>query len=109
MNKQTLISGISLGLILMLSTMTFTVSETETAILLEFKKIVGTDYTPGLHFKLPYRQVKRFDKRVLTLEFIFNDSPTTEKVVQVVHHGLSPRMLVASFMSRDTKRETASE
>ncbi len=68
MNKQTLISGISLGLILMLSTMTFTVSETETAILLEFKKIVGTDYTPGLHFKLPYRQVKRFDKRVLTLE-----------------------------------------
>jgi len=37
------------------------------------------------------------------------DMPITEKVVQVVHHGLSPRMLVASFMSRDTKRETAGE
>lgn len=37
------------------------------------------------------------------------EMPITEKVVQVVHHGLSPRMLVASFMSRDTKRETASD
>jgi len=37
------------------------------------------------------------------------EMPITEKVVQVVHHGLSPRILVASFMSRDTKRETASE
>lgn len=39
----------------------------------------------------------------------FVDMPITEKVVQVVHHGLSPKLLVASFMSRDTKRETAGE
>ena len=43
-------------------------SETEKVILLEFKKIVGTDYSPGLHIKLPYRQVKKFDDRILTLE-----------------------------------------
>lgn len=46
----------------------FSVSETEKAILLEFKKIVRSDFEPGLHFKLPYQQVKKFDDRILTLE-----------------------------------------
>jgi membrane protease subunit HflC len=56
-----------LGLILLVVS-TFSVSETETVILLEFKRIVGSDFEPGLHFKLPYRQVKKFDDRILTLE-----------------------------------------
>ena len=34
------------------------------------------------------------------------DMPITEQVVQVVHHGRSPKTLAAAFMSRDTKRET---
>ena len=68
MRKNNWISGLGLALISLLFTMTFTVSETEKAIVLEFKKIVGNDYAPGLHFKLPYRQVKRFDDRILTLE-----------------------------------------
>lgn len=33
------------------------------------------------------------------------DMPITEKVVQVLYDGLSPRRLVASFMNRDTKSE----
>jgi membrane protease subunit HflC len=68
MSRHTLITGLGLLAILLVFTMTFTVSETEKAILLEFKKIVGTDYAPGLHFKLPYRQVKKFDDRILSLE-----------------------------------------
>lgn len=68
MSKNNLISGLGLALLFLVFTMTFTVSETEKAILLEFKKIVGNDYAPGLHFKLPYRQVKKFDDRILTLE-----------------------------------------
>ena len=68
MSKNNLISGLGLALFFLAFTMTFTVSETEKAILLEFKKIVGNDYAPGLHFKLPYRQVKKFDDRILTLE-----------------------------------------
>ena len=68
MSKNNLISGLGLALFFLAFTMTFTVSETEKAILLEFKKIVGNDYVPGLHFKLPYRQVKKFDDRILTLE-----------------------------------------
>jgi membrane protease subunit HflC len=68
MNKSILIiSGAVLALIIA-SMAVFTVSETEEAILLEFKKIVRTDFEPGLHFKLPYRQVKKFDSRLLTLE-----------------------------------------
>ena len=46
----------------------FTVGETEEAILLEFKRIVRADFEPGLHAKLPYQQVKKFDDRILTLE-----------------------------------------
>jgi membrane protease subunit HflC len=68
MSKKNFISGLGLALLFLVFTMTFTVSETEKAILLEFKKIVGNDYAPGLHFKLPYRQVKKFDDRILTLE-----------------------------------------
>lgn len=68
MNRQTLLSGLGFLVLLFLLTSTFTVSETEKVIVLEFKKIVGTDYGPGLHFKLPYRQVKKFDRRILSLE-----------------------------------------
>lgn len=68
MNRQTLLTGLGSLVLLILLTSTFTVSETEKVIVLEFKKIVGTDYGPGLHFKLPYRQVKKFDRRILSLE-----------------------------------------
>lgn len=68
MNRQSLVGGLIALLLLLLMTSTFTVSETENVIVLEFKKIVGTDYSPGLHFKLPYRQVKKFDDRILSLE-----------------------------------------
>ena len=33
------------------------------------------------------------------------DMPITEQVVQVVHHGLDPRHMLRSFMSRATKAE----
>ena len=68
MSKNNLFSALGLALFFLAFTMTFTVSETEKAILLEFKKIVGNDFAPGLRFKLPYRQVKKFDDRILTLE-----------------------------------------
>lgn len=68
MNRLTLLGGVALLGVLVLLTSTFTVSETEKVIVLEFKKIVGNDYSPGLHFKLPYRQVKKFDDRILSLE-----------------------------------------
>lgn len=62
-----ILSAVFLAL-LFWATCVFTVSETEKAIVLEFKKIVATEFEPGLHFKLPYRQVRKYDKRLLTLE-----------------------------------------
>ncbi|MGH8159488.1 MAG: protease modulator HflC [Rhodanobacter sp.] len=47
----------------------FVVNEGQSALLLQFGRIVHTDYQPGLHFKLPLiQQVMHFDKRILSLD-----------------------------------------
>ena len=47
----------------------FVVSEGHSALVLQFGRIVHTDYQPGLHFKLPVlQQVIHFDKRILSLD-----------------------------------------
>lgn len=33
------------------------------------------------------------------------EMPITEQVVQVVHHGMAPREMLAAFMSRETRAE----
>jgi len=48
---------------------TFIVREGETALLLQFGRIVHAGYEPGLQWKLPFvQQVLRFDKRILGLD-----------------------------------------
>jgi len=66
--KNTLILALIIILLVLGITSIFSVSETEKALLLEFKRIVRTDFEPGLHFKLPYQEVKKYDDRILTLE-----------------------------------------
>jgi membrane protease subunit HflC len=66
-NKAIVISSL-VFLCILGATSLFTVAESEKAILLEFKKIIGADFKSGLHVKLPYQQVKKFDNRILTLE-----------------------------------------
>lgn len=47
----------------------FVVSEGHSALLLQFGRIVRTDYQPGLYFKAPLiQQVMNFDKRILSLD-----------------------------------------
>jgi membrane protease subunit HflC len=47
----------------------FVVGEGQSALVLQFGRIVQTDYQPGLHFKLPLmQQVVHFDKRILSLD-----------------------------------------
>ncbi|MGN2250669.1 protease modulator HflC [Frateuria edaphi] len=47
----------------------FVVREGQSALLLQFGRIVQTDYTPGLHFKAPViQQVMRFDSRIQGLD-----------------------------------------
>jgi membrane protease subunit HflC len=68
-NKNILILSLAFLLLIVSATSVFTVAETEKAILLQFKKIVRTDFGAGLHFKVPFfQQVKKFDNRILTLE-----------------------------------------
>ena len=74
------LSLVAVGLVLAASSV-FTVSETERAVLLELKKIVKTDFSPGLHIKAPspYQEVKKFDARILTLESKQERFLTSEK------------------------------
>ncbi len=44
----------------------FSVDETEFAIRTRFGAIVGTNYRPGLHWKLPWDEIVEFDRRILT-------------------------------------------
>ncbi len=47
----------------------YTVNMMEKAVLLQFKKVQRSDYEPGLYFKIPFiEEVKKFDKRTLTLD-----------------------------------------
>jgi modulator of FtsH protease HflC len=47
----------------------FTVSQTELAIKFRLGEIIKSDFKPGLHFKMPFiNNVKKFDKRILTLD-----------------------------------------
>lgn len=48
---------------------TFTVDEKEHAIKLKIGKVVKSDYTPGLKWKIPYvHDIKKFDSRIQTLD-----------------------------------------
>jgi modulator of FtsH protease HflC len=47
----------------------FTITEAQVALRTEFGAIVGLDYSPGLHFKWPWDQVVKFDRRILSLSY----------------------------------------
>jgi membrane protease subunit HflC len=52
--------------LLIAMTSPFTISESEVAIRTEFGAIVSLDYLPGLHWKWPWDQVVKFDRRILS-------------------------------------------
>ncbi|MFL6599719.1 MAG: protease modulator HflC [Steroidobacteraceae bacterium] len=62
------IAALVVALIIAVTSM-FTITEAEVAIRTEFGAIVGLDYTPGLHWKWPWDQVVKFDRRVLSLSY----------------------------------------
>jgi len=68
MKKTAIIVAVVILVLLGLSSM-FVVSEGQNALLLQFGRIVRTDYQPGLHFKIPLvQQVVHFDDRILSLD-----------------------------------------
>jgi len=74
------IIGIAIIAGIIISTCTYTVDETQRAILFKFGEIKAADIKPGLHFKMPFiNNVKVFDSRILTLDVQPDLFPTSEK------------------------------
>ncbi len=69
MNKKIVLAAVVAVLILLGLNSVFVVNEGQSALLLQFGRIMRTDYHPGLHFKIPLvQQVVRFDERILSLD-----------------------------------------
>ncbi|MGB1580007.1 MAG: protease modulator HflC [Nevskiales bacterium] len=67
--KQLITLILVVGGLVILSGSVFVVDEREYAALFQFGEIKRADYEPGIHFKTPFVQnVRRFDRRVLTLD-----------------------------------------
>jgi membrane protease subunit HflC len=81
---------LALILIVLVANSAFIVREGQSALLLQFGKIEGTDpassdYKPGLHFKLPLvQQVIRYDRRILNLDAKPEPFFTSEKKAVIV-------------------------
>jgi modulator of FtsH protease HflC len=80
MSNRVVLSALGVAVVALAAlTSLFTVSETELAIRTEFGAILGSAYPPGLHWKYPWDQVVRFDRRILTRRpptesFLTNDN-----------------------------------
>jgi membrane protease subunit HflC len=57
------------ALALVAMTSMFTVAQQELAIRTQFGAIIGGDYHPGLHFKFPWDQVVKFERRIMSQTF----------------------------------------
>ena len=83
-----------LGGILLLSASTFVVREQEQALRVQFKTIIGKDYKPGLHFKVPFiDDVIKFDSRVLTKKYDGEQFLTSESQVLTIDYYIKWRIL----------------
>jgi membrane protease subunit HflC len=80
----------------------FTVKETELALMLRFGKVVSQDledqpgvhFKPGLHFKLPiYHTIRKFDKRIQTLDAQPEQFLTSEKKNLIVDSFVKWRII----------------
>lgn len=67
------------AILLICVTSLFSVRETQLALRTEFGAIISTDYVPGLHWKKPWDQIVRFEKRIMSQShtretFLTNDN-----------------------------------
>lgn len=67
--KPTTILVAIIAALLTLANSAFVVREDEHAVLLQFRRVVRSDFTPGLHWKIPGLQtVRKFERRIITLD-----------------------------------------
>jgi membrane protease subunit HflC len=92
-SRVLLILIVVFGGLLLVSSATFVVREQEQALRVQFKSIVGKDYKPGLHFKVPLvDDVIKFDRRVLTRKFDGEQFLTSESQVLTIDYYIKWRI-----------------
>ncbi len=81
MNRNYLVVGIVLAVLVVGASAAYTVGEAEQVIITQFGQPVGDPITEaGLHFKLPFiQQIHSFDKRFLEWDGSPNQVPTRDK------------------------------
>jgi membrane protease subunit HflC len=85
-----------LAAVLLITSSTFIVREQELALRVQIQEIIGKNYQPGLHFKVPLvDNVVRFDKRVLTRNFDGEQFLTRESQGLTVDYYIKWRILDA--------------
>jgi len=107
------IAIILLGLILLVgSSMFFVVSERELAIKFRLGEIVNSKFEPGLHFKYPWpiNNVRKFDKRILTLDtqperFLTNEKKNVSVNYFVKWRIQKPELFYTAFMGQEYEAE----
>lgn len=107
MNKP-LFALIGLFLFLMLaSSSLFIVHQNQSALLLRLGKIVDANYEPGLYLKIPViQEVKRFDRRIQTLDAQPQRFLTIEKKFVVVDSYVKWRIADVAKYYRSTQGNT---
>jgi len=80
-NRITIFFTILFVIITIVASSVFTVKETEVALRLRLGQVIKADFNPGLQFKFPFplEEVKKFDKRIRTLEAPPEQFLTAEK------------------------------
>ena len=72
----------------------FTVDQRYYAVKFQFREIVRADYTPGLHFKVPFVQnVERYPKRIINFEHQEEKFLTGEKKNLIVDYFVTWRII----------------
>jgi membrane protease subunit HflC len=91
------------GLVFLIYAFTFVVQEYEVAIKLRLGQIVGDDYPPGLHFKVPVlNNIKTFDRRIQTMDSRPERFLTVEKKDVIVDSFTKWRISNAAQFFRST-------
>lgn len=91
----------------------FVVDERQVAIKFKFGEIVDSSYEPGLHFKAPWpiNNVRKFDKRVLTLDtrperFLTGEKKNVNVDFFVKWRIVKPEIFYTSFMGDERQAGT---
>ncbi len=99
-----------LAVLLLISTSCFVVREQELALRVQLSRIVSSDYTPGLHFKIPFvEDVVKFDRRVLTRQLQQRKVPDPREPGpqhRLLHQVAHPRCVAATSSPPAATRRT---